>query len=200
MAEARGHYRNPWLRGCWTAVSAILLSACGATPSGPTAGNGSAADGNAAEYRAAAEEARVNSQPADPGMVPPAAREPRVDALLAALAARDEAAARRLVGDVGYIVATGGIVSSEDAFIAHVLGCETADVRIVNAPIRYRIVWDCPDGAGHRLYYNAAIATGPPFATANGPVAILEFSAGRINPALGRRNPPPRTTRAPASR
>jgi hypothetical protein len=179
------------------AIPAILLNACGAAPSGPAAENASAADRNAAEYRAAAEEARVNSQPADPGAVPPAAGEPRVDALLAALAARDEAGARRLVGDVGYIVATNGIVSSEDAFIARVLGCETADIRTVNAPVRYRVVWDCPDGAGHRLYYNAAIATSPPFAAANGPVAILEFSAGRTNPALGRRHPPPTATRPP---
>lgn len=181
------------------ALAGALLAACEGAPQANVAANVAADNKATIEDAAANEEARLNSQPADPGEPqPPLSGDARVDALLAALRNGDEAAARRLVGDVGYVVATSGIVSNEDQFIARVLRCDAEDIRTRNAPVRFSVTWNCPrrnsQGAAQ---YNAQIATGPPFATADGPITILEFAQGRTNPMLSGRNPPPAVTPPP---
>jgi hypothetical protein len=173
------------------ALASALLVACEGAPPANVKANDAAGNLTIINDAAADEEARLNSQPAEIPP-PPLAGEARVDALLAALRDGDEAAAHRLVGEVGYIVATSGIVSSEDQFIARVLRCETEDIRTRNAPVRFSVVWNCPQrGSRRAALYNAAIATGPPFATADGPVTILEFAEGRTNSMLSGRHPPP---------
>ena len=133
--------------------------------------------------------------PADePAAEAPKSGDARVDALLAAIASGDEAGVRRQVGDVGYIVASSGIVSTEDAFVERVLGCRTQNVEQVRAVVNYRVVWECPARAGGQPeYYNAAIATEAPFARDREGLTILEFTAGRTNPYLGRGVVPPPT-------
>jgi hypothetical protein len=134
---------------------------------------------------------------AEPADAPAAIQAPRagnarVDALLAAIASGDEPGVRKLVGDVGYIVATSGIVSSEDAFVGRVLGCRTESVEQMRAVVNYRVVWECPaKNGGPSDYYNAAIATEAPFARDREGLTVLEFTAGRDNPYLGRGVAPP---------
>ena len=156
-------------------IASIALLACQA-PSSPAAANDAEAG---AEARAEA----------------PKAGDARVDALLAAIASGDEAGVRKQVGDVGYIVATSGIVSTEDAFVERVLGCRTESVERMRAVVNYRVVWECSArGGGQAEYYNAAIATEAPFARDREGLAILEFTAGRTNPYLGRAVAPPLPT------
>jgi hypothetical protein len=171
-------------------LASALLVSCGGPPPANVAANNLAAVNDAA----ADEEARLNSQPAEIP-TPPLSGEARVDALLAALRDGDEPAAHRLVGEVGYIVATSGIVSNENQFIARVLRCDTEEIRTRRAPVRFSVTWNCPArGSRSAGRYNAQIATGPPFTTADGPLTILEFAEGRTNPMLSGRNPPPVST------
>jgi len=158
-------------------IASIALLACQA-PSSPAAANDSEAGAEA---------------PASPDA--PKAGNARVDSLLAAIASGDEAGVRKQVGDVGYIVAASGIVSTEDAFVERVLGCRTESVEQMRAVANYRIVWKCsPKGGGPAEYYNAAIATEAPFARDREGLTILEFTAGRTNPYLGRGVAPPPPT------
>jgi hypothetical protein len=167
--------RGP-VRTSLAAVAALGLLACeGASSSAEANGAGPAEPAAAAEA--------------------PKSGDARVDALLAAIASGDEPGVRKQVGDVGYMVASSGIVSTEDAFVERVLGCRTDSVERVRAVVDYRIVWACPsrDG-GQAEYYNAAIATEAPFARDRTGLTILEFTAGRTNPYLGRGVAPPPPT------
>src|ERR1044072_8363908 len=86
----------------------------------------------------------------------PKSGEPDVGALMEAIASRNEARARELVGDVGYLVVPKGLISSEDELLDRVLGCQVEDLTTANAVVKYRVVWKCPPaGGGEPVYYNA---------------------------------------------
>ena len=119
--------------------------------------------------------------------------DPEVDALLAAISARDSARAHALIGEVGYLTVDRGLIATEDELLDRLLGCRVEELKVTRSIIKYRVVWSCPAGSdGRPVYYNGAIGT-PPFTRPGRGLAVVEFMAGRTNPAFapGFVPPPP---------
>jgi hypothetical protein len=114
---------------------------------------------------AAAALAACGTAVAQDGRAAPAATgNTRADALLRALAAGEDEAARAAIGRVS------GSVSTKDAFIARVRQCRVEAV-VPARPIH--VVWRCRvPHLRSPLYFNASIATGRP-------LAIVDFAEGR---------------------
>ena len=111
--------------------------------------------------------------------VPAPTGDSKIDALLAALASGDKAAARAVTDRVGYIVSTSGIISTEDEFIDRVAGCEVASVARTGAVVNLRVDWRCRGAGSEPAYYNAYLTTRPPVLDNGEGVTVLEFAQGR---------------------
>lgn len=110
----------------------------------------------------------------------------RVDALLVALSHRDQAGIQNLLGGVQYILDTPQIVRTKEQFVEIVGGCKVVSTSTNIGIIKYNVVWKCGDGSS-AAFYNASMATTPPFAPADGSkVTVMEFTKGQTNPVRHR--------------
>jgi hypothetical protein len=169
----------------------VSLVACEGAPPANVAANAAAANTPAVIADPAAEEARVNSQPAEIPSFPPDARtgHARIDAFIDDLAAGRREAALAWISSMESASGLPNAAATPAAFVDKLLHCSYVSVRqITIGAIMYDISWRCPDGD-----YRSLIDPNwrPPRLTVGQFDSVAALDERRRNPRIPSPPPPP---------